>query len=173
MQKIDELALAMINYNHGDPKRIQHSTKVYAYAALIASMEGVDESTCFIIESAALLHDVGIRESERKYGFQNGKLQEKEGPEMALQLLKQVGGYTESQIERICWLIGHHHTYHLSNDIDYQILIEADFLVNLYEEGESEHAIRVVKKNIFRTTGGRQLLEAMYGLDDEKSKGEC
>ena len=43
MNKIEELALAMIDYNNGDPKRIQHTTKVHAYASIIGKYEGLDE----------------------------------------------------------------------------------------------------------------------------------
>ena len=85
-RRINQLALAMIDYNHGDPKRIQHTTKVHAYASLIGKCEGLDEGTQFILESAALVHDIGIRASEQKYGYQNGKLQEQEGPAVAFEL---------------------------------------------------------------------------------------
>ena len=165
MTTIQKLALAMISYDNGDPKRIQHTTKVHAYASLIGIAERLDEETLFILESAALVHDVGIRASEKKYGYQNGKLQEQEGPAVARDLLIKIGGYTEEQIERICWLVAHHHTYHASEDLDYQILIEADFLVNLYEDSESEEAIRAVRKNIFRTGNGLKLLDAMFLTD--------
>ena len=162
MTKIQELALAMISYDNGDPKRIQHTTKVHAYAALIGMEEGLDEETQFVLESAALVHDIGIRASEKKYGHQNGKMQEQEGPAVAEELLTRLGGYTPEQIERICWLIGHHHTYHVCEDLDYQILIEADFLVNLYEDQEDAEAIRAVKKNIFRTSSGLKMLDEMF-----------
>ena len=88
----------MINYDNGDPKRIQHTTKVHAYASLIGIGEGLDEDTQFILESAALVHDIGIRASEKKYGHQNGKLQEQEGPAVARALLTHIGGYTKEQI---------------------------------------------------------------------------
>ena len=166
MTKIDELALAMIDYNNGDPKRIQHTTKVHAYASLIGKCEGLDDEMLFILESAALVHDIGIRESERKYGYQNGKLQEQEGPAVARDLLMRIGGYSEQQIERICWLIAHHHTYHVCEDMDYQILIEADFLVNLYEDNESMNAMRAVHRNIFRTESGTRMLETMFGIKE-------
>ena len=166
MTKIDELALAMIDYNNGDPKRIQHTTKVHAYASLIGKCEGLDDEMLFILESAALVHDIGIRESERKYGYQNGKLQEQEGPAVARDLLMRIGGYSEQQIERICWLIAHHHTYHVCEDMDYQILIEADFLVNLYEDNESMNAMRAVHKKIFRTESGTRMLETMFGINE-------
>ena len=162
MTTIQKLALAMISYDNGDPKRIQHTTKVHAYASLIGIAERLDEETLFILESAALVHDIGIRASEKKYGYQNGKLQEQEGPAVARDLLIKIGGYTEEQIERICWLVAHHHTYHASEDVDYQILIEADFLVNLYEDNESEEAIRAVRRNICRTENGLKLFDAMF-----------
>ena len=162
MNKIEELALALIDYNNGDPKRIQHTTKVHAYASLISKCEGLDEDTQFILESAALVHDVGIRASERKYGHQNGKLQEQEGPAVARDLLVQIGGYTDQQIERICWLVAHHHTYHVCEDMDYQILIEADFLVNIYEDSESPKAIEAVRRNIFKTKSGLKMFDAMF-----------
>ncbi len=164
MTKIQELALAMINYDNGDPKRIQHTTKVHAYALLIGLGEGLDQETLLILESAALVHDIGIRASEKKYGYQNGKLQEQEGPAVARELLIRIGGYTEEQMERIGWLVAHHHTYHASEDLDYQILIEADFLVNLYEDNEPEDAIRTIRKNIFRTKSGIKILDDMFGL---------
>lgn len=166
MNKIQELARAMIQYDLGDPKRIQHTTKVHAYASLIGKGEGLDEETLFILESAALVHDIGIRESEKKYGHQNGKLQEQEGPAVAKALLNQLGGYNEEQIERICWLVAHHHTYYASEDLDYQILIEADFLVNLYEDNESTNAIRTIKKKIFKTKTGTLILNDMFGIDE-------
>jgi len=165
MTKIQELSLSMINYNNGDPKRIQHTTKVHSYAALIGVGEGLDEHTQFVLESAALVHDIGIRASEKKYGYQNGKMQEQEGPAVARELLNGIGGYSEQQIERICWLIAHHHTYHASDDIDYQILIEADFLVNLYEDEESIDAVMNVRKNIFRTKSGLKILDDMFGIE--------
>ena len=165
MNKIEELALAMIEYNNGDPKRIQHTTKVHAYASMIGKCEGLDEDTRFILESAALVHDIGIRASEKKYGHQNGKLQEQEGPAVAREMLTRLGGFTDRQIERICWLVGHHHTYHVCEDLDYQILIESDFLVNLFEDEESPNAIRAVRKNIFRTESGTRMLETMYGIN--------
>lgn len=167
MTPTQTLALAMIDYNNGDPKRIQHTTKVHAYASMIGRIEGLDEETLFILESAALVHDIGIRASEQKYGHQNGKLQEQEGPAVAREMLTRIGGYSERQIERICWLVGHHHTYHVCEDLDYQILIEADFLVNLYEDNESPHAIRAVRKNIFRTGSGTKMLETMFGINEK------
>ena len=42
--------------------------------------------------------------------------------------------FDETDIEQICYLVGHHHTYTNIEGIDYQILVEIDFLVNFYED---------------------------------------
>ena len=77
--KIDQVMLAMIDYYAGDPKRIQHFIKVYEFSRLIGQEERLEDSQQFILEVAALVHDIGIRFAEEKYGNCNGKLQEQEG----------------------------------------------------------------------------------------------
>lgn len=37
--------------------------------------------------------------------------------------------------ERVSYLVGHHHTYDHIDGMDYQILVEVDFLVNFNENG--------------------------------------
>ena len=99
----------------------------------------------------------------KKYGYQNGKLQEQEGPAVARELLTRIGGYTAPQIERICWLVAHHHTYHVCEDLDYQILIEADYIVNLYEDNVSQTAIDTIRRNIFKTKNGLRIFDNLFG----------
>ena len=74
---INKLHLSMIELYSNDAKRIQHFCKVHSYAKLIAETENVDKKCLFIIETAALTHDIGIHVCEEKYGNCNGKLQEK------------------------------------------------------------------------------------------------
>ena len=104
---INRLHYEMIRLYSGDPMRIQHFCKVHSYAKLIAEMEHVDASTLFILEAAALTHDIGIHLCEEKYGSSNGKLQEKEGPAIAEKLLKELQ-FEENVIERVKYLIAHH-----------------------------------------------------------------
>ena len=92
---INKLHLAMIDLYNGDAKRIQHFCKVHSYAKLIAEAENVDGETLFIIETAALTHDIGIHICEEKYGNCNGKLQEKEGPDIAGEMLERLGFDTD------------------------------------------------------------------------------
>ncbi len=160
-EQIDLLERKMMRFNRGDPKRIQHLMKVHRYAQLIGRMEQLDRHTQFITECAALVHDIGIRPAEEKYGVCNGKLQEQEGPAYARRLLRELH-LEESDIERICYLVAHHHTYTHIEGADYQILVEADFLVNFYEEAVSRDAIQAVYDSIFRTPAGKALCEIAY-----------
>lgn len=166
-RQLDDLFMRMIAFFDGDPKRIQHFVKVHSFARLIGTAENLDEVTLFILEAAAYTHDIGIRPAEEKYKRCDGKLQEQEGPIYAQHVLSEIG-FENYMIERICYLVGHHHTYTNVEGMDYQILIEADFLVNLYEDDESEQAKRRVYERIFRTETGKRIFREMYGITEEE-----
>lgn len=168
-RRIQRLMSDMIEYDAGDPRRIQHFIKVHDLAAAIGIGEGLDEETLFILESAAVLHDIGIHNAERRYHSSAGKYQELEGPGEARDLIERLNRsgtgeevYTPEEIQRICYLIGHHHTYTGIDGPDYQILVEADFLVNLYEDGSPLRACRAAGERIFRTATGRKYLKDMF-----------
>ena len=164
--QINEIMMAMIAFDQGDAKRIQHFIKVYQFVALIAEREQVDADTAGVLKVAAILHDIGIHPSEQRYGDCNGKHQEELGPQYARELLAAFPWAEEAFVERVCYLIGHHHTYTNVEGIDYQILIEADFLVNAFEDGLGAESIQTMRTRIFRTQTGIRLLEEMYGLGD-------
>lgn len=161
--KIEELLTAMMEYDRGDAKRIQHFIKVYEFARIIGLMEGLDEKTQITLESAAVVHDIGIHISEQKYGSSSGKYQELEGPAEAKKLLDQLG-WPKDVTERVCYLVGHHHTYHDMDGLDYQILVEADFLVNLFEDEVSENGCRHAYEKIFRTESGKRLYRTQFAF---------
>ena len=161
---VDLLTEKMMEFDKGDARRIQHFLKVHRFAQLIGRREKLEEHTQLLLECAAVVHDVGIHPAEAEYGYNNGKLQEKFGPEYARPLLEAVG-LPAPDIERVCYLVGHHHTYSGIDGADYQILVEADFLVNLFEDEASEQAIAAAGQKIFRTATGKALLEQMYDLD--------
>ncbi len=164
-----KLMAAMLEYDKGDAPRIQHFIKVHNFAATIARLENIDDDTAFILETAAILHDIGIHASERKYGNAGGKHQEELGPAEALKLMNEVGGYTNEQMQRVCFLIGHHHTYSGVDAIDWQILLEADFLVNAFEDHLSQESILTFEKRVFRTASGHRLLHDMFLLPHSDS----
>ena len=164
-EKLHKLMLSMIGYYSGDAKRIQHFIKVHALAKLIGEEEKLDAKTLYILEAAALTHDIGIRNSEKKYGTCTGKQQEVEGPPEAEKLLQSLG-FGADVTERVCWLIAHHHTYNNIEGNDYQILVEADFLVNLYEDNVSLEAVKTAYSRIFKTKAGKNICRTMYELTD-------
>lgn len=161
-----ELSMRVMEHDAGSPLRVQHTQKVYAFARQIGLWEGLDERTQYILELAALLHDVGIRPALEKYGSSAGPLQEKEGPPLVRTMLGDLGVDPEA-IERVAWLVGHHHTYTDVKGLDYQILLEADFLVNLFEDRCGEAEIRQALHKIFRTETGSRICRSMFGLEEE------
>jgi HD superfamily phosphodiesterase len=157
----ERVLLAMIRYFQGDVRRINHFLKVYGFAKAIGAAENLDSRTQEILEIAALTHDIGIQNSEAKYGSASGAYQQSEGPPEAEKLLRSLGA-DEAIIVRVCWLIAHHHIYQDIKGQDYQILVEADFLVNAYEDGLSHNAISTFGHKVFRTQTGRNLLHTLY-----------
>ena len=146
-----------IEYDKGDARRINHFMKVYAYAKQIGELEGLDKNQQQILEIAAVLHDIGIHESERKYNSSAGSYQQIEGPPIAENILNSLN-ISEEIIKRVCYLISHHHTYTDIIETDYQILVEADFIVNIYEDDLSRKQIESIKEKIFRTESGTEIL---------------
>lgn len=91
MNRIDRLYMEMIHYYQGDPKHIQHFVKVHDLSRLIGQSEGLDEDTMYVLEAAALVHDIGIKVGMEKYGRSDGKTQEAEGPAAAREMLIRTG----------------------------------------------------------------------------------
>ncbi len=152
---------AMTEFYTGDIDRINHFLKVYGFAKVIGELEGLDENTEEILEVAALVHDIGIKISEEKYNNAAGTYQELEGPPVAEEMLGKLG-YRKELIDRVSYLVGHHHTYSKIDGMDYQILVEADFLVNIHENGIKKHEVEQIRAKIFKTKAGLVLLDRLY-----------
>ena len=164
MSKLEQLAFKMTEYYTADPARVQHFIKVHALARLIGISEGIPETELFTLEAAALVHDIGIKKAEEIYGSSAGRYQEELGPPIAKEMLEELD-FDRDVIARICYLVAHHHTYTDIEGSDYQILVEADFLVNLFENGETVFAVKSAYDKIFRTESGKKLCRAMFGID--------
>lgn len=158
---LDTLAMEMIAYDAGDPKRIQHFLKVHDFARLIGLAEGLDEKTLFRLEAAAYVHDIGIHEGERRFGRNDGKIQEELGPDEARPMLARLG-FEADDIERICWLVGHHHSYGSIDGPDAQILAEADMLVNQFEDAAPRKQNEALYHRLYKTETGKKLFETQY-----------
>lgn len=161
MDKKTVLINEMIKYYASDVKRINHFMKVYSFAKTIGEMEKVDCLNQEVLEIAAIVHDIGIKLSEQKYNSSSGKYQQIEGPALAKELLEKLD-FEDTIILRVCFIVGHHHTYTAIDGIDFQILVEADFLINIYEDEISQEAICKIRDNYYKTDAGINFLKQMY-----------
>ena len=159
---VESLLKDIFDYDPDGPN-IHHLMAVHGYSRMIAHMEKVDEHTLFITELVAYLHDIGVKISKEKYGNSQPQHQEEEGPIIARQLLAKYNLPAED-VKRICFIIGHHHTYKAIDGIDFQILVEADYIVNLMEGYCKRESIPEMKKNVFKTESGLYLLKQMFDV---------
>jgi putative nucleotidyltransferase with HDIG domain len=143
-----------------DGKRIDHAINVTKYAKLLLREEAGNEE---VVIPAAVLHDIGIHEAERKYGSTSGHHQEKEGPPIARSIMEKLS-IKGSIIEEVCNIIGNHHSPGKIDTLNFKILYDADWLVNLsdeYECQDKEKLSRIIDK-IFLTDSGKKMAGKIY-----------
>ncbi|MGZ7209314.1 MAG: HD domain-containing protein, partial [Methanobacterium sp.] len=156
-----EVLEKMIEYFGVDVRRINHALKVYDFAQIISYEESIDRKTRDIIIYSAILHDIGIKVAEKKHNSSVGKYQEIEGPPIAREILSDLK-ISEEIINRVSEIVGNHHSYTKIDGIDFQIVVEADLLVNIFEEYMSRETIENINNQIFKTETGKKLIKTMY-----------
>lgn len=152
----DRVAIEMKKYFKKDFKRIGHATKVARYAEQIVKEEGGDPA---IVLPASYLHDIGIKEAERKYNSTAARYQEEEGPPIAREILTALGA-RQDLIEEVCDIIAHHHHPRAEETLNFKILYDADLIVNLEETHKDqplspEKLKKIIDKSFFTDTGKR------------------
>ena len=163
MMTIAQIMEKMIAFSEGNIHDITHLSCVWTYAKTIGELEGLDAKTQFILEVAAITHDIACPLCREKYGHADGKHQEIEGQPIARAFLAGTG-LDEDVIERVVYLVGHHQTLTNVEGIDYQILLEADYLVNADEAAFSRENILNTRAHLFKTATGTALLDSIYSL---------
>lgn len=158
---ISQIIEKMIAFSDGNIHDIDHFIRVWTYARTIGELENLDRETQFLLEVAAITHDIACPLCRIKYGNTNGKYQEEEGVPMVKKFLSDTG-IAEEVIDRVAFLVGHHHTFSGIDGIDYQILIEADYIANATENGYGQENIVNFMQKIMKTEGGKQILKAIY-----------
>ena len=150
----------MKNVFGDDQKRINHALAVLKYAEQIHSAEGGD---LIVIAAAAILHDIGIHQAELKYDSAAGKYQEIEGPPIAEKILND-DGFGSGKIEHICKIIANHHSAKDIDTLEFRVIWDADWLVNIPDEcGEmNESKLKEFISRIFKTQTGRQIAKELY-----------
>ena len=158
---VSEAMQKMIEFNCGNQHEVEHFLKVWAYARTIGQQEGLDEKTQKTLEYAAIVHDIACPKLKAEHGSCPGVMQQEVGGPMAREFYKD-SGLPQDMIDRIVYLVEHHHTFHDVEGMDYQILLEADFLVNAGEQDKYHRNIQKFHDGIFKTKTGLALLEAIH-----------
>jgi len=161
MSVIASITKRMVAYPGGTRRDTAHLLKVWAYAKAIGTLEGLDPKSQCILEIAALTHDIACPLCRQKYGSAAAALQEKEGPPLVRALLEDFA-LDADVIDRVAFLVAHHHTLNRIEGSDYQILIEADYLVNADESQYSCESIRAFLTNHFKTQSGKDMLLSLF-----------
>lgn len=159
--KVAAVLERMIAFSEGNLHDINHLVKVWGYARTLGQLEGLAPETQETLELAAIVHDIACPLCRKKYGSAPGRQQEEEGGPLAREFLSGLG-LEARLVERVSWLVAHHHSYAGVDGMDYQLLLEADFLVNADEEGVSEDTVRSWLARVFKSAAGIRLLKSMY-----------
>ncbi len=163
----DRVAIEMKRYFKNDFKRIGHATRVARYAEKIGKSEG---GNLAVILAAAYLHDIGIKEAERKHQSNAVRFQEEEGPPVAKEILEKLGA-PEGLIEEVCDIVGHHHHPRTEETVNFKCLYDADMITNLEEAHKQKplsagNLARLLEK-AFLTKSGRELAKEVLPSGDE------
>ncbi len=164
---INRVAIEMKKYFDGDFKRIGHAGKVAWYAEKISESE---EGNKAVILITAYLHDIGIKESEKKFNSSAAKYQHSEGPPVAREILTKLKA-NEGLMEEVCDIIGHHHNPRPEETINFKVVYDADLITNLEEQHKEapidQDRLQAIFEKSFLTAGGRRLAENVF-----QSRGE-
>lgn len=150
----------MIAYLKGAPHDVNHFLKVYAYAQTIGALAGLDAETRRVLEITAIVHDIACPLCKEKYGRCDGYLQEQESEPLVRSFLAPYA-LPSQVVERVVFLVCHHHTVTGVDGPDWRILLEADFLVNAEENRMSPSQIAAAREGFFRTEAGLDLLRLL------------
>lgn len=151
-----------------DLRLTEHALKVYGYAMGIGGEEGLSPDDLKILCMAAVLHDIGIPKAIQIHGSAAGPYQEQEGAELAQEILHSLNVPSDIS-DRVIWLVGHHHTAAAAKDnLLLQILMEADYLVNMSEKpGRYNHAN--IRDSFFKTSSGIMYLNNLFFTETSKA----
>lgn len=155
----------MKDYFQDDKKRIEHALQVTNYAEKLIRLYNKNSINPEVIIYAAILHDIGIKNAETKYNSCAGKYQEIEGPPVAKKILS-LFPISKSIIDEVCTIIGNHHSPGLINTVNFKILYDADWLVNLPQihnlnDKKKEEIGNIIEK-LYLTNAGKKLAKDIF-----------
>jgi len=156
----DELIADMKAVFGDDRKRIDHALNVLGFADRIRAVEGGD---VVVIQAAAVLHDIGIHEAERKNGSAAGRYQEMEGPAIAAGILYK-HDVDEDRVAHVIRIIANHHSARDIDTLEFRVLWDADWLLNFPERFSEASAADCADRiqEIFKTDTGREIALSLF-----------
>ncbi len=157
----DRLAIAMRIYFGNDTRRIRHAMDVAEQAEIIGKEQ--EDGDMMVIMAAAYLHDIGIREAERKFDSSSAKYQHSEGPTVAREILTGLK-VKPALMDEVCDIIGHHHAPRGEETTNFKVLYDADLIVNKveqYQEIPPSHERLDRLLGLFLTQAGSRQAEKM------------
>ena len=173
--KKDLLLFEMEKYFGGDERRINHARKVLGFAEQLLEKEqaawamGSPTTACrpadpLVVISAAILHDIGIHKAEEKYKSSAGNYQEIEGPPIARVIMEKLQ-FKKEIIDEVCEIVAHHHSPGKVDTLNFKVLYDADWLVNLKDEFDTGNKEKLTKTidRVFLTSSGKELAKRIYG----------
>lgn len=160
---VSQIMEKMIAFSEGNIHDIDHFIRVWTYAKTIGELEQLDREMQLVLEIAAITHDIACPLCREKYGNTNGKYQEAEVVPMVEAFLSDAG-LSAAQLDRVKYLVGHHHTFSDITGMDYQILVEADYIANASENSYETKKIESFLNRVVKTGAGRQLIKSVFGL---------
>lgn len=151
----------MRNFFGSDTAQVEHALQVTGFAEQILDGEAVTaQFTRQVVGLVGLLHDVGIPAALKQHGSAAGPFQEQAGEPIARLLLTELNVRPDVR-ERVCFIVRHHHSQQFIDGLDFQILFEADALVNIpnrHAHGRLTQPLAELIAETFRTTTGRELI---------------
>jgi hypothetical protein len=153
-------AVELMRGYFGEERFVEHTNKVLSRAEAIADGEGLGEGFLRdVVVLGSVFHDIGIPEALKRHGSLEAPFQEREGPAVARSIMEEMGVRPDI-LERVCYIVGSHHTAEGVDGMDFQVIWEADFIVNVDEGNITLEPDRVeieVERNI-KTATGRSLV---------------
>lgn len=140
---IAKLISLVSEYYRTEPDKIQRFIKVYGYAESIAILEKVDIDAQFMIKTSAIVKGIG------KYDL--------------VKLLKKCG-YSKDVICRVKYLTAHNVSDNM-NEIECQIIVDAENIVALLEEKKDNEKICQISNQMFKTKSGTDMCRKIFGTD--------
>lgn len=168
----DRVATEMKGYFNTDSRRIDHASRVALYAERLAAAEKGDFAA---VIPAAYLHDIGIKEAERKHNSTAARYQHEEGPPIAREILERLS-VAEELIAEVCDIVGHHHKPRSEESINFKVVYDADLIVNIQDHLRSHtisaQTVRKLVAKRFLTSSGRTMAYSMFVAAKEAMTSE-